>query len=126
MAEEEGQLKYWQNLRTQAENGELRMDKDLGEALARECHTLIGKLELMLEQAGDLQYVSGFGGLASAQALAGKFSRKAFGDEDSAVKRLEESIEIVKTMKATYELAIRQLDTTDQEIATQLGRTAPQ
>lgn len=119
----EGQLEYWQNLRTQAESGELRVEKEVGEKLARHCEELIRRLNIMINDATDLQYVSGFGGLQSAQDLASKFARKAFVDDDSAVNRLTEALEIAKLMKATYELAIRNLDATDQQTAGQLGDT---
>ncbi|VFB01492.1 hypothetical protein [Nocardia cyriacigeorgica] len=123
MAEEVEQLKYWQGLKTQAENGELRVEPDLGNALIARCDTMLAALDGMLRQAENLQYVSGFGTLKSAEALAKKFANKAVGDEDSAYARIEQSIDIVNTMKQTYQLAIRTLTETDQAIGDQLGRT---
>ncbi|MBF6397700.1 hypothetical protein IU438_18080 [Nocardia cyriacigeorgica] len=123
MAEEVDQLKHWQGLKTQAQNGELRLDPDLGNALIGRCDTMLTELDAMRTQALNLQYVSGFGTLKSADALAKKFASKAVGAEDSAVTRLEETIDIVNTMKQTYELAIRTLTETDQTIGDQLGKT---
>lgn len=127
MAEQpETQLAHWQNLKTQAENGELVMAADIAAKLAARCDTFIGQLDIAVEQAGNLQYISGFGGLRSAQALARKFSKKAVGDEDSAVNRLNQSIEIVKLMKQTFELAGKQISETDQQTSQALGNTGLQ
>ncbi|NKY60529.1 hypothetical protein [Nocardia flavorosea] len=123
--EQETQLKHWQNLRTQAENGEIVMEADIAAKLAARCDTFMKQLDIAVEQASNLQYISGFGGLRSAQALAAKFSKKAVGDEDSAVNRLNQSIEIVKLMKQTFELARKQISETDQQTSQTLGNAGP-
>lgn len=126
MADEQGiQLEHWQNLKTQAENGEIVMEADIVAKLAARCDTFLGQLDLAVERASNLQYISGFGGLRSAQALAKKFSMKALDDEDSAVKRLNQSIEIVKLMKQTFELAGKQISDTDHQTSQALGNTGP-
>ncbi|MBF6101444.1 hypothetical protein IU510_25820 [Nocardia cyriacigeorgica] len=126
MAEQVDQLQHWQNLKTQAENGELRLEPELGNALMGRCDTMLTELDAMRTQALNLQYVAGFGTLPSAQALAKKFAGKAFGDEDSAVKRIEQSIDIVNTMRQTFELSIRTLTETDQAVGQNLGNAANQ
>ncbi|TLG00259.1 hypothetical protein FEK35_24630 [Nocardia cyriacigeorgica] len=123
MAEEVDQLQHWQNLKTQAQNGVLRVEPELGRALMARCDTFLAALETMRTDAMRLQYVGGFGSLKSADALAKKFASKAVGAEDSAVTRIEQSIDIVTTMRQTYELAIRTITETDQAIGQQLGKT---
>ncbi|ONM47348.1 hypothetical protein B0T44_08315 [Nocardia donostiensis] len=114
---------HWQSLKTQAENGELRLDEQVGKELMKQADQLLTRLDTMVDAAGDLEHLTGFGGLESAKALKNKFALKAKNGDDSAVKRLQESIEIVKLMRETYELSIRKLNETDQSIASQLGKT---
>lgn len=121
-----GMLQHWQHLRTQAESGALRMDEELGSALQHQAQELIKKLQDMMRPAERLQYVTGFGGLLSAQALAQKFSNKAVADEHSAVKRLMQAIDIAKVMEETYGLAIRRLENADQSTAAALGNAGAQ
>ncbi|WP_081511800.1 hypothetical protein [Nocardia donostiensis] len=118
-----GMRTHWQSLKTQAENGELRLDEQVGKELMKQADQLLTRLDTMVDAAGDLEHLTGFGGLESAKALKNKFALKAKNGDDSAVKRLQESIEIVKLMRETYELSIRKLNETDQSIASQLGKT---
>lgn len=94
----ENQLTHWQNLKTQAENGELVMEADIAGKLAQRCDTFIGQLNDAIDKVYDLQYVSGFGGLRSATQLAQKFANKAVSDEDSAVNRLKLSVQIGRSI----------------------------
>lgn len=121
----EDQLKHWQNLKSQAENGELVMEADIAAKLAQRCDTFIGQLNDAIDKAYDLQYISGFGGLRSSTQLAEKFANKAAGDEDSALNRLKQSVQIVELMKATFELSTKQISETDQQTSQALGNTAP-
>lgn len=121
----ENQLKHWQNLKTQAERGELVMEADIAGKLAQRCDTFIGQLNDAIDKAYDLQYVSGFGGLRSATQLAQKFANKAVNDEDSAVNRLKQSVQIVELMKATFELSAKQISETDQQTSQAVGNTTP-
>ncbi|OQS16553.1 hypothetical protein B0T36_02350 [Nocardia donostiensis] len=121
-----GMLRHWQTLKNQATAGELRLDPEVGTALRLQADQMLSRLEAMVGQAANLAFVTGFGGLKSAQDLQKKFSLKADHGDDSAVKRLKESIEIVKLMRDTYELAIRKIDETDQSTAGQLGATGNQ
>lgn len=125
MAEQDDQLKQWQAMKTQAENGELRMEQAVGEALAKRCDTFLGELNDMVVQASNLQYIGGFGGLRSATQLATKFAQKADGAEDSAVARLNTTIEIVKLMKQTFELSVKQVTETDQQTSQAIDNTGP-
>lgn len=67
-------------------------------------------------------HVDGYGGLPSALDLKVKFEKKADGGgehdaDDSAVRRLEQHIEVVKLMRDTYAAAIGKLQQTDQSAA---------
>lgn len=121
----ENQLKHWQNLKTQAENGELVMEADIAGKLAQRCDTFVGQLNDAIDKAYDLQYVSGFGTLRSATQLSEKFANKAVSEEGSAVNRLKQSVQIVELMKATFELSAKKVGETDQQISQALGNTAP-
>ncbi|MBF6456198.1 hypothetical protein [Nocardia cyriacigeorgica] len=118
-----GMLDHWKTLKTQAENGELRMDPQIGSALKSRADTMLTALDDMLNATTELQYVSGFGSLPSAQALQGKFAAKAVTADDSAQNRIKESINIVTLMSETYALAIRRIEETDQSTAGVLGTT---
>ncbi|WP_280228339.1 hypothetical protein [Nocardia cyriacigeorgica] len=121
-----GLLGHWKALKTQAENGELRMDPEIGNALKARADAMLAALDKMLFDTEELQYVSGFGTLKSAEALRAKFAAKAVTDDDSAKKRLQESIDIVTLMSETYALAVRRIEETDQSTAGALGKTGTQ
>ncbi|WP_280235722.1 hypothetical protein [Nocardia cyriacigeorgica] len=121
-----GMLSHWKTLKTQAENGELRMDPNIGNALKGRADTLLTELRKMVRDTDQLDHVTGFGKLKSAEALRAKFTGKAVTDEDSAQNRLKESIDIVTLMSETYALAIRRIEETDQSTAGALGKTGAQ
>ncbi|MBF6233759.1 hypothetical protein [Nocardia farcinica] len=58
------QLKTWQNFKQQAISGEFTLDTDIGSALAARCDELLNSLDGMLKDASDLEFLSGYGGLA--------------------------------------------------------------
>ncbi|WP_431938490.1 hypothetical protein [Nocardia grenadensis] len=122
MADEQGQLQHWQGLKQQAINGEMTLDKDTGEALAGECETLLDNLRRRRREAESLGFLSGYGGLPSAQDIKGKFETLAAVD---ATDRLNGLIAIVETMRDTYLAAIGQLTETDQNTSQALGNTGP-
>ncbi|WP_107654476.1 hypothetical protein [Nocardia suismassiliense] len=117
----QGMLTRWQTLKTQAESGELRLDTETGTALARHAQRMSDQLSLMMDRASSLAFLSGFGTLHSADALRNKFAQKANNGNDSAVKRLQQSIDVVTLMKETYELAIGKLQESDQSAADKLA-----
>lgn len=116
-------LQQWQNLKAQAENGELRMDTEIVDKLKVRCDTFIGELEDMLNQAGFLATLSGFGTLRSAETLQNKFAAKAVKDADSASNRLKTAIDIVTLMKETFELSAGRVLETDTSTSNALGGT---
>ncbi|WP_280461054.1 hypothetical protein [Nocardia carnea] len=114
-------LQQWQNLKTQAENGELRMEEGIATQLAGRCNTFVDRLDEMLRTAEHLGTLSGFGTLRTAEALRDKLARKGVGDPDSAANRLKAAIDIVSLMKETFELAGRRIEETDQSTSSALG-----
>lgn len=116
-------LQQWQNLKTQAENGQLHMDTAIVDKLKARCDTFIGDLEDMLSQAGFLATLFGFGTLKSAEALHKKFVAKAVQDGDSASNRLKTAIDIVTLMKETFELSAGRVLETDSSTSNALGNT---
>ncbi|PXX61462.1 hypothetical protein DFR70_10820 [Nocardia tenerifensis] len=119
--EMQGMLTRWQTLKTQAEGGELRLDTDIGQQLAAHAERMRTKLNGLMNKAVELEHLSGFGTLASAEDLRQKFALKANNGNDSAVKRLKQSIDIATLMKETYELAIRKISESDQSAADKLA-----
>ncbi|MFF2082611.1 hypothetical protein ACFVVM_02500 [Nocardia sp. NPDC058176] len=120
-------IAQWKTLKQQAVAGEFRMEEGVGEALRAACATYVGKLEKLKEDARFLEHLSGYGGIPSADLLREKFQNKAVNGEsdnpdDSALKRLDQHIEIATLMRDTYAAAIGKLQETDQKFATVLGQ----
>ncbi|MBF6364679.1 hypothetical protein IU433_29315 [Nocardia puris] len=127
----QGHLKTWQNFKDQAINGEFTMDHEIGAALRDRCNTLLVALDQMKIDAQNLQYLSGYGSLPSAQDLQSKFQKKATGGadhdpDDNAVHRIQQHIEVVKTMRDAYLAAIGELQNTDQNAGNQMGTQTEQ
>ncbi|MFD6161855.1 hypothetical protein ACFWF7_35200 [Nocardia sp. NPDC060256] len=120
-AQMQAMVTRWQALKTQAEGGELRLDEEIGQLLAGHAEQMRLKLRRMADKAGDLEHTSGFGTLGSATALQAKFASKANGSSDSAVTRLQQSMEVVTLMRDTYKLAIGKLTESDQSAADKLA-----
>lgn len=119
--EMQGMLTRWQTLKKQAEGGELRMDAEIGQQLATRAEQMRTKLDEMLNKAAELEHLTGFGTLTSAEDLRQKFALKANNGNDSAVKRLQQSVDIVNLMSDTYKLAIGKITDSDQAAADKLA-----
>jgi hypothetical protein len=120
------QIRQWKHLRQQAGTGEFRMEAEIGEALRRRCETLLAELKDMRSNAQDLDHLSGYGDLPSAQTLQAKFEMKAAGGDshdpnDSAVARLQQHIEVVQLMHDTYAAAIGKLQATDEAAGSRMS-----
>lgn len=131
MADSQEQLKTWQTFKQQGINGQFTLDEDIGSALAARCETLLTSLDGMLKDASDLEYLSGYGGLPSAQQLQQKFQQKAVGGathdpNDNAISRIKLHIEIVTTMRDAYLAAIGQLQNVDQSNSQQMSEQTEQ
>ncbi|MFI6173207.1 hypothetical protein ACIBCN_40955 [Nocardia sp. NPDC051052] len=120
-SEMQGMLTRWQTLKKQAEGGELRMDTEIGQQLATHSEQMHTKLEAMLNKALELEHLTGFGNLTSAQDLRQKFAQKANNGNDSAAKRIKQSMDIVSLMSDTYKLAIGKITESDQSAADKLA-----
>ncbi|WP_280449541.1 hypothetical protein [Nocardia brasiliensis] len=117
----QGMVTQWQTLYKQADGGELRLDEEVGDKLAQRAEQMRTELQQMWAKARQLEHLSGFGSLASAEALKGKFALKANNGSDSAVKRLEQSIDVVALMRDTYKLACGKLSEADKSAADKLA-----
>ncbi|MEU4417483.1 hypothetical protein ACIBEH_08855 [Nocardia salmonicida] len=119
---------YWRNMKTQAVNGEFKLEEDLGQAIAGVISQYISDLEIQKDDAANLNRMSGWGDLPSAEAIRAKYEAKAVaggtGDaNDSAVKRLEQHIAIARDQRDTFLAAIGKLQAVDQQSAGAIGAT---
>lgn len=119
---------YWRNMKTQAINGEFKLEEDLGQAVAGVVSQYISDLEIQKDDAANLNRMSGWGGLPSAEVIRAKYEAKAVaggaGDaNDSAVKRLEQHIAIARDQRDTFLAAIGKLQAVDQQSAGEIGAT---
>ncbi|MCA2210135.1 hypothetical protein [Nocardia rosealba] len=117
---------HWRNLKTQAMNGEFKLEEDLGQALADVVSQYISDLEAQKFEAGTLSHLSGWGSLPSAEAIRGKYENKAVAGgshdpDDSAVKRLDQHIAIARDQRDTFLAAIGKLQAVDQQSAGAIG-----
>lgn len=119
---EQDQLKHWQGMKQQAIAGEITMDTEAGEALARHCEELLTNLRNRKLDAEALGYLSGYGGLPSALDMKKKFETLAAVE---AVDRINGLIEIAELMRDTYLAAIGRLTETDQQTSQALGNAGP-
>ncbi|MBF6211086.1 hypothetical protein IU487_08490 [Nocardia puris] len=127
----QGHLKTWQHLKEQGINGQFKMDHDIGKALSVRCDTLLLALDEMKSNAQQLEHLAGYGGLPSALDLQRKFKQKAIGGaehdpNDNAAYRIDQHIEVVKTMRDAYLAAIGELQNTDQNAGNQMGTQTEQ
>ncbi|MGW6423928.1 hypothetical protein ACWF82_14715 [Nocardia sp. NPDC055053] len=113
---------YWRNMKTQAINGEFKIEDDLGQAIADVVTQYIEALEVQKSNASGLARLNGWGELPSAIAIQQKIEGKATADE-SAVKRLEAHIAIARDQRDTFLAAIGKLQAVDQQTAGDLGAT---
>ncbi|MFE1592262.1 hypothetical protein [Nocardia sp. NPDC058705] len=116
-------ITQWKTVKQQAVAGEFKMEEAIGEALRTACANYVTKLERLQVAAKGLEHISGFGGIPSADVLKQKFQSKAVNGEggDSALKRLEQHIEIAGLMRDTYAAAIGKFKETDQQRAAELN-----
>src|SRR5690606_31724481 len=131
MTDAQDHLKAWQSFKQQGIDGEFTLDKDIGSALAAHCENLLTSLDGMLKDASDLEFLSGYGGLPSAQQLQQKFQQKAVGGatqdpDDNAISRIKLHIEIVTTMREAYLAAIGELQNVDQSYSQQMNAQTEQ
>ncbi|WP_109525407.1 hypothetical protein [Nocardia aurea] len=116
---------YWRTMKTQAINGEFKIEDELGQAIADVIDQYISDLERQQDFARTLEHLSGWGSLPSAQAIRQKLEFKAVAGsdntDDSASKRLDQHISIARDQRDTFLAAIGKLQTVDQQNASGLG-----
>lgn len=127
----QGHLKTWQTYKAQGIDGQFKMDHDIGKALSDQCGILLDALEQRKVEAQRLDHLAGYGGLPSAADLQKKFEQKATGGaehdpNDNAVFRIQQHIEVVKTMRDAYLAAIGELQNTDQNAGNQMNTQTEQ
>lgn len=120
------QAAYWRTLKQQAVAGELRLEDGLGESLRAACESYITDLQELKRRTGQLEHLSGWGGLDTAVLLKQKFEAKAVvgsaeDPNDSADKRLASHIEIAQLMRDTFAAAIGKLQAVDGQNAGDLA-----
>ncbi|MDO3647607.1 hypothetical protein [Nocardia mangyaensis] len=120
------QAAYWRGLKQQAVNGEFRLEEGLGEALRAACEQYVYDLDDLKRQTGQLEHLSGWGGLDSAKLLRAKFEAKAVSGSaedttDSAAGRLAQHIEIAQLMRDTFAAAIGKLQAVDGQNAGEIA-----
>ncbi|MBF6189090.1 MULTISPECIES: hypothetical protein [Nocardia] len=120
MADTESHLKTWQNFKEQSINGQFKLDTEIGRALYNRCEELRQQLLRIRQDVEGVRYLSGYGGLPSANELRVKFEQKATGGaphdpNDNALARIDQHIEIVTTMRDAYLAAIGRLQAVDEE-----------
>ncbi|MBF6254189.1 hypothetical protein [Nocardia farcinica] len=120
------QLETWRALKEQGINGQFTMDTEIGNALSGRCEQLRLALEDIRSDIVQLEFLSGYGGLPSANDLRVKFQQKAVGGaphnpDDNALARIDQHIEIVTTMRDAYLAAIGKLEVVDQETGQSLA-----
>lgn len=126
MADTESHLRTWQNFKEQAINGEFKLDTSIGEALYNRCEELRQQLLYIRRDVQQLDRLTGYGGLPSANEIRVKFEQKAVGGaphdpDDNALARIDQHIEIVTTMRDAYKAAIGQLQAVDEESSHELA-----
>ncbi|MEU4599729.1 hypothetical protein [Nocardia sp. NPDC023988] len=113
-------------MKTQAINGEFKLEEDLGQALAAVVDQYVTDLERQRDFARSLVRLTGWGSLPSADAIRGKYENKAVAGgshdpDDSAVKRLDQHIAIARDQRDTFLAAIGKLQAVDQQSAGAIG-----
>jgi hypothetical protein len=112
------QLTYWKDLKQQAEDGTFQLDLSLATDLKNHAETMRHHLEdEALLRARRMSHITGFGTLPSSTALKAAFESKADGAPDSLTAQYKKAIDIVTTMRDTYNIVITKLTGTDQDHA---------
>ncbi|MBF6453818.1 hypothetical protein [Nocardia cyriacigeorgica] len=113
----------WRDLLSQAEAGDLTLDRDVGANLDAVCQTYLDKLEDALLKARRVANVEGFGTFPSGDALREKFSFKGSGTPQSIDAILLEHIDTVNLIRQVVAKSIANLTETDQNTGQQVTKT---
>ncbi|MBU3064448.1 hypothetical protein KO481_23305 [Nocardia sp. NEAU-G5] len=117
------QLSYWRNLKQQADEGTFSLDEGLAVDLKKHCETMLSELNNnLLHGANQLGYLTGFGTLPSSVALQAAFEAKATTAPDSLSAQYKKAIDIVTTMRDTYNIVITKLTASDHNSAAAISK----
>ncbi|SNS94629.1 hypothetical protein [Rhodococcoides kyotonense] len=106
------QLTNWQSLAAAAETGHLFLNAEAAATCSEACTTYIAKLEQHKASAMELVEVNGLGEFESGKDLRDKFSKKAFGGDNSLVDVLQSHIDVVGRMRIDFD---KFFDATNQQ-----------
>ncbi|NEW48170.1 hypothetical protein [Nocardia cyriacigeorgica] len=112
----------WRNLLSQAEAGDLTLDRNVGAGLDAVCQTYLDKLDDVLVNARRIANVEGFGTFPSGDALREKFSFKGSGSTQSIDAVLLEHVETVNLIRQVVAKSIANLEATDDGTGQQVTR----
>lgn len=109
----------WKNLETQADSGQLTLNPEVGNGLARVCDEHIDALEKVFERIRGVERLSGFGSFNSSKILENKFSLTAAGRDRSLDETIRKHIEAVTTAKEVVLKAVANFQAQDSYTAGQ-------
>ncbi|RDI65047.1 hypothetical protein [Nocardia pseudobrasiliensis] len=107
----------WQKLLGQANSGQLSLDPEIGKGLDKVCDDYLDRLNTLMKSSARLRYLGGFGSFQSGKDLQAKFSKKAFGGDQSLEIVLQQHMDAVKTAKEVVAKAISNFVGVDQQNA---------
>ncbi|WP_342802259.1 hypothetical protein [Nocardia sp. No.11] len=109
----------WTKLSGQAEAGQLALNPEVGNTLARVCDDHLAALDAVLVQVGRVERITGFGSFNSSRILEQKFSLTAAGSDRALDATILEHIEAVTTAKEVVLKAIANFQAQDDDNAGQ-------
>ena len=92
----------WSELKTAAEEGDLKLEPGTASSCARRCEELIDELTGLRDAARGLAKVEGLGRLPSGLALAAKFERKASGGDYPLDRAIADHVRVVAEMRDLF------------------------
>lgn len=95
----------WKGLGTAAASGQLRLEPGVAEQCAVACEKARSQLILRKQDVQGIGRLRGFGDLRSGQELQRKFETKATGGPGSAEEVLQQHMDLLVDMAATYRAA---------------------
>lgn len=112
-------------LATEAQNGQLLVEKGVAESCAAQCDDYALQLRNLATRTGSLVRVDSFGTLRSAQLLGGKFNDLAVGEvgTGSFLEALRKHIEAVEAMADMFRKAGAAYTATEHGNTSDIGRS---
>ncbi|WP_225320081.1 hypothetical protein [Rhodococcus erythropolis] len=98
-----------------------QLDPEVAHGLIGACDSYLLVLEGALGMVGGVSDVKCMGSLTSAENLAGKFSKKAVGGEDSLEKALKSHVQVVTEMRDFFQKCLDSYNGVDTSNAVTLA-----